>query len=211
MTVRGLALAPLGPFQIRRALVFADRRIGPYGSPCCSSRSKGFVDVGRPRWARRKTSGADAKVLGGPVKRRVFFAGQEELQGTVCAVGLDLCQRFLSLDSPKPERLTDAVAMQGPCHAVADRKAFFSIRFSASRAEAFRNSSTDATSREKKRLNQCNCLAAQLREVGLCRFPFAMHSKMCEPFCRSCNMPSISCVRAISTFRSRAGLHIASG
>ena len=40
MTVRGLALAALRTFQIRWALVSAGLRNGPYGSRCCSSRSK---------------------------------------------------------------------------------------------------------------------------------------------------------------------------
>jgi hypothetical protein len=52
----------------------------------------------------------------GPAKRRVrllLLRTQEELCGSDCAVGLDLRQRFLSLDSPEPQRLAD-VLMQRP-------------------------------------------------------------------------------------------------
>jgi hypothetical protein len=41
-------------------------------------------------------------------------------------------------------------------------------------------------------------------KLSLYRFPYAVQ-KTCEPFRQSCALPSILCVRAKCTFRSRSG------
>jgi hypothetical protein len=122
--VLGPALAVLAKFLALQALACLGEKIVLYDLPYCSSRCAFSCKLAGYRWTRRKTSGAVVKILGRPRKWHVFFGSEEELHGTNCAVGLDLCQCLLSLHSPEPQRLANAVAVQRPRLAVADSEAF---------------------------------------------------------------------------------------
>jgi hypothetical protein len=99
----------------------------------------------------------------GPLEGRVFFVGQEELHSANCAAGLNLRQRFLSLDSPEPKRLTDAVVMQGPRLAAENREAF-----SLNSLFSLQGGSIQGCHQSfEERLNQRKGVAAQLCKLCL--------------------------------------------
>jgi hypothetical protein len=98
----------------------------------------------------------------------VFFVRQEELHSTDCGAGLNHLKCFLSLNSPEPKPLKDAVVMQSPCLAVDNRETFSFDRFSASRAGIQRFVQRRHQAFEE-RLSQRKGFAAQLSELSLCR------------------------------------------